>query len=463
MDNIVISKNIFNYSLIKIGIIFVNIVLLIYGVNYEYQYYMSIISAIFFIMYLVVLYKYRYEIFILAMPFYMSQLGTIASNVLIEKGTYLTELMTYSYTTGSTIKLVFYNIIFFEIISLIFCILTKNIKIKYKYNKKICNLILCLVSTLIIISFIGLIIDGVPIFMKIDRIQYVNNYQSFIFNKVSGQLYIGVFVLGMICGISYISKDIKIFKRCVFMYCCVIVYFILRGDKFSGLVNIIYLFFIPLATILYKYQNFKPKISKLIIVGIVLGIIFLSIINYHYSNINKSESTDRVKERISAQGQVWWAIDRSVSYGNEASSSEISNEIRSYFNTNIDKTDIGLNKLMKVIAPMDISNSFIKNKVNFTMGYPAIGLYLYGYIGLILFQIIYGILLAICIIYMYKIILSRDYFSAIIIGKIYIEMIGSLSMGNLYNVFSKEVLIYILILIFFYLVQNSKKKYKVEA
>lgn len=440
-------------------IIFINLIFILYGTNYSYKYIMSTISALLFMIYLINIYKYKYEMFLILAPFYISQLGVVLSNLIIEKGILLKELMLYSYTTGSTTKLVFYNIIFFEIAVNIFYAVNKFENLKFKFNKKVCNVLLSIVLCIVLISFAGFIFDGVPIFMGIDRIQYVRSYQSFLFNKISGQLYISTFIIGIIAGISYVKNERKNFKKCVVIFIFILIYFLLRGDKFSGLLNIIYLFIIPIYLQLYKFSNFKIKLSKLIIIGAFIGLVFIYIINFHYSHINKSNSANRISERIAAQGQVWWAIDKNVSNGYKASDSEIVKEVESYFNKNIDKSDLGLNKLMKVIAPTTVYSSFLGNGVNFTMGYPAIGLYLYGYLGLVFFQIFFGTLLCICLSYTYKTLISGEYFRCIISGKIYIELIGSLSMGNLYNILSREIVLYIIIIILMNIVKVNKVKH----
>ncbi|MEI2428592.1 hypothetical protein V8V54_26810, partial [Priestia megaterium] len=145
---------------------------------------MNLINLIFIFIYLIfgigMVKNNKYWPFFLF--FYIAQLWTIFSVYYIEQGIYITEQNRFSFTTGSTYKLVIQNLVFFNSAMLTLYMLSrlkgKSLKLEAQtanynyYNKKIYNLVLYLVFIVSLLYISDAILTYLKYRGSFDRFDY---------------------------------------------------------------------------------------------------------------------------------------------------------------------------------------------------------------------------------------------------------------------------------------------------
>jgi len=395
-------------------------------------------------------YKKTPTFFWLFFLFYFGQGIAIISCVYLESGNYISEQAVFAYVTGATSRLVMYNLIFFLAGLVMFTLYIKNGRRSFAVSQSIPKLgiwTICLgLSLLLTILYIGLYIYGVPLFEGLDRYRYWADHPMPVFRLLSGQVYLLLFLLGILFAHS---------KRRIYLVlligCCV--YLILQSVKFSGLFIVGYLFLLPIIITRLTKGKLPLPLKSIGIYAIVICSLFLSVIYYHYSAIHYSPDlpiTESIANRVlGLQGHVWWGTDVEVMNRNRiVDFDQLSKEFSSFMSFSPEDEDVGMKYLMSLVAPPYIAQAYLEKGVNFTMGYPAIGLYIFNYVGLAFLQIIVAAIVVVAIAYVYQKITRYQLIRAAVAIKIFIEIYGAFTIGNFYQLFSLKVVIYVLISIF---------------
>ena len=100
---------------------------------------------------------------------------------------------------------------------------------------------------------------------------------------------------------------------------------------------------------------------------------------------------------------------------------------------------------MKLITSQDMVVQYYTMGVEFTEGYPAIGLIYFGYFGLIPFQLLMGMFYGRCAFILYKSICIADAPACFLMGKINFLFVIGLVGGNLWKLLSYKTLICLLL------------------
>lgn len=441
------NQNTFNNVIIST--ITITIMCMIWNILFKPSIITAIIPAAMYICFGYIYIRYEPFLFMLTFLFYYSQMTAIISGIYIESGTFIPEEMIYSEATGSTARLVLFHMIF--IVTLIYCIkkllpkvISKAIFYKISISDTICYFFYCIAAISLLVGLTGILIYGTPLLLKISRFQYYLIINP-IFLSIIRKYYIIPFIAGYIIAIK---KDNRLHLiSCISILLLLVVILILYGDKFSALSIYIYLFFFPYLTLnLYKRINTNPiPLKKPFFILLVTLLFFLPLIYYHYSNEmagSRSAVLEQVTNRIFAlQGHVWWGVDSIVNSGSYYPSDQRNKELQAIISLSEPNYYTGMHFLMSIISPSIISESFIRDGVNFTMGYPAIALYLFGYIGIIPFQIFISFIVSIIIIYLIYSITCNNIIHLILSCKLLMMTYDSLTTGNLYVLFSKESLL----------------------
>ena len=444
-----LSKNTFT------GAVLVCIAILVVLTNAMPKIEYAIISIVLLILYFYVIYKYEPNVFMLLLLLMFGQLSAIVSNAYIESGGFILEQIRYGYTTGSTVRLVAYNIVFIVASVSVYNALSNIKAFNYRY---ICNKVpmayLYFIYIIITIMFMlllgGLIVYGSPLIMKIDRFEYWNNHPMPILESIRYKMNIVALLLGMI----HANNTIGITNKRCNITMLILIFFIniLYGDKFSGAILTLCLFITPLAfNAIVKYG--KLHISyRMVAYGVAFVVIIVTLISYHYRDIARSS---QVKELIIAralglQGHVWWGIDEiyfrkgSAEYPNPCPK----DRWRVLLGEKLGESETGMNALMYEVSPAKLVNDYIERKVRFTMGNPAIALYTLGYGWLIIYQILTSILYTLFMMYFRKQIMSFNIFRASICTLIFLGMVEAVVMGNIYFIYSTYIIKYVVLIIY---------------
>lgn len=404
------------------------------------------LSVIVFVLLGIVLLKWQPLFFILMFYLYFGQLSATFSGALIEKGIWVSELVQWSYPTGGTMRLVFYNMIFFMGAVVSFLVLSRYIPKSAKpYTKKesICVTTLVWGASAVVLAVCiwGLVTNGSALLQGIDRFTfwYLNPNPGL--QKAVSNLPFVCMLLGFLYSKN---DDKKVRAGCLTILVVAILVNVLYGEKFSGIFLQILFFALPLLIGKYQDKTQTVSLTKIVAVCSVGASLFLPLILYHYSTIHSSTNAwQSLVNRLSLQGEVWWAIDSMMQSGAIVPGNNLDAEIRASFSPSVDTTQVGLRHLMTVISPWWLVERYFEKSVTFSMGYPAIGLYNFGYNGLVVVQIVAGLISSLTAVYFAIKVIRSQFIRSVLSFKIMLYPMFAFAMGNLYEIFSLKMLFYL--------------------
>lgn len=232
---------------------------------------------------------------------------------------------------------------------------------------------------------------GIPLLKGIHRTIYFGTIVPEYVNFIKGRLSFICLVLGYY---YFISKS----KRYLLYFCLIVIYHILCSIKGGELLIIIYAFFLPL-TLNYSEAALsinKKKVNRKIrytLIFLIISIFTIIFINYQtVENYDKGTSAlDKIEKRIEAAGQIWWVI-------NDQKQVDAQFRWDKFIDNFSDKNDQyaqGMNQLMNEVVPANILDTWRSaddRGRSLANGFPAIGYYYFGYIGVVGFLIAFGLI-----------------------------------------------------------------------
>ncbi len=244
----------------------------------------------------------------------------LASNIYLSfNEVYILEQDTYSFYNNNYLYLIIFYLYFFYIAYIFFRINVKTITtIIYKNSiyphKNLNKILIVFVVALLSIAYLNLALSDLPPLLKggyINRIGYLEETRLWSILKPFGAVLVIVpIILGYLNGHHFIYKKTNIFLYIIlFIY---IFYLLLIGQKFSGILQAFFYFYLPIIIyyILYNKNFFNKKIVSQILIFGTLMIFWLA---YHYSNNPLSEKVGGAFQfliyRIFAlQGHLSWGF-----------------------------------------------------------------------------------------------------------------------------------------------------------
>ncbi|HFW4749247.1 TPA: DUF6418 domain-containing protein, partial [Escherichia coli] len=193
----------------------------------------------------------------------------------------------------------------------------------------------------------------------------------------------------------FISKS----KRYLLYFCLIVIYHILCSIKGGELLIIIYAFFLPL-TLNYSEAALsinKKKVNRKIrytLIFLIISIFTIIFINYQtVENYDKGTSAlDKIEKRIEAAGQIWWVINDQKQVDAQFRWDKF---IDNFSDKKNDQYAQGMNQLMNEVVPANILDTWRSaddRGRSLANGFPAIGYYYFGYIGVVGFLIAFGLI-----------------------------------------------------------------------
>jgi hypothetical protein len=387
------------------------------------------------------------------------------SITIIEGGAYMIEIFESGYPTGATARFVFYMQLF-----TIGCYLTyrklRNSKLPFHHQEEFINdrtivlLFNAFFITVLLILAVILMVYGTPLSTGLGRTKYWGEVAP------PGTRYLNSLLpqLNFVNGIFLTQTIQKRSRRLLIgiLLSALIIQF-LQGEKFSGLFLSSYFFALP-----SLFQNYKsinlPVGLKLVFGAIALGLLALIsiFVNYTLQFGDPLMGLFMIADRISLQGQVWWATDRLTSNSLE----DISYFVNHLFGFGVGVKEKGLNYLMFLIAPPAVANAYFDSGSGFTAGFPSIILlgsgYLWGIPIILLCAMLMGVVL-----YLFSLAFTRKkiLFSVIVL-KLFFAAYLAFAMGDIHLLVSIKYLVFILFtVILFYvniiLFRSSNKSIKI--
>ena len=440
---------------ISLALIFLCVIFNIYGQNLL----LNGLSIFAFTVYSLMLFKTAREIMKVYYLLFLLTAGGVLSVFLIEyQAIYLNEIQVNAYNIGATPLLVFYIALFSEFLVLFssFFIQKTTIQKKVEYNQDFFLLgMLVFTFSILLILYYVIIKNGSPLFSGIDKFHYIKQYFTPFTLRLSSYLLIfSSFTLGFLYSCN------KYRKGCVVGVCLILLFFILRGEKFGGIVFSSFYFLCP---VLIKKEVFFKFSIKFVFVIILLMLIFtFSIFINYYNKFNNVDKTiTQFQNRIAGQGQLWWRIVELKKYKtNIYDNKDID---RQFYSKN--KYGTGMDYLMqKAFVDYNRYNVYKKANVRLTFAFPAILEYFFNYWQIIILIIFYSFYSSLIFSLLYKAVIANDYFLSIMVIKLYSMLLEIIAMGNLYFLL-KTTNLFVLFILTVYLLTfyNIKIRFKIPS
>ena len=420
----------------------------------------GVISVLMYLLLCVLIWRIDKIILILLTPFLLMQFSSLISNSYLEYGGYVSEAKEFTYATGSTLRLLTLQSVFFiSAVAAFQFFNSKKLLVSISNEKKEIAFedypIIFIIILMLLILLFNIFIQGAPIIDKVTRFDYWSSiHGGTILKKILALLDYFSFFIGVLYAkyrnVNYLRKALILG-----LLFSALLLNILYGEKFSGifLLCMMYLMGYLLVQEIKGLLDVNPV--KILLLVSTMGYLFYILISWSYINLYYY-SEDAVVEIIihrifELQGEVWWVVDNNV---NNGLTKGVALDLIKH---NSENKPGGIFLLMELIAPQNTFDEYVAKGVPFTMGYPAIAVYTLGYVGAFILQIISGIISAIVAAYaMRKAILSQYIRgSAAII--LYLLCMWSFNLGSVYVLFSITSGLAMFILILDMLVLKEKK------
>ena len=429
-------KNIYNiiYTLIVICFLNATIVCNIDEVT------SVIISFVIWCVYVYIIATRCNKYIFLVLPFVFSYSSAIIAELYFElNNLYIIEINEFTRATGALSRLVLYDVLFF---SSAYWIYTKLVDDKTDLvleiqREKVIWIIFLLLSIALIV---GLWIYGSPVLNGQDRYAYwFLDVQDPFIKAIHYNYAIAILLL------SFLFDE----RRKIVVICIIIAAIItmLGGEKFTQFINWIFYFMMVYFVRHEVILSSKIKV-KLFFVFSSIIIILICLISYHYTELSGSSDAleDMFIMRFASQGQIWWGVDKLIS--------DLDNNVDVFFQEmhywldfKLDEDIIynfGMYKVMSVISTQERVLRYLDLGIRFTLGWPGVGLYYFGYFGLIFAQLIFGTLLGWWCAITYKVIKKANIVKVLILIELYRYLVEAFVMGNMYVLFSIKGLAFVL-------------------
>lgn len=404
-------------------------------------------SAFMFVFFGILMYRLNKLWFTYLFIFYFPQLWATLSSVYIETGIYLSEQGRYSYATGATSRLVLYNMIFFLCLLIFIGFFKKSYDKLDNITMKSNTIVLLLLSGItltILLLLLNLVKTGIPLLSdgSINRFNFWKQYAAYpkmeiLYNYINSY----AFLLGLIFSKNY-SKFCRKWSLILFVFLFSLYY--LHGNAFGGLFSITVFFLLPNAV--HKIKEGKGLVNKkwiLIISSLLVLFVLFKYIEYRFM-FNYENPLELVIYRIfGLQGHVWWGTDV-LTKDLGVFDQPLFKAEDIFFPSSENLT--GMQFLM-VLLGGNKGYAYIEQGINFTMGYPAIIVLSFGYLGAIIFQIGFTLVLSLLITYLDKYINSGALLRAMFIFIIFSKTQTFASMGSLSAIFNMSNLLCIIIIL----------------
>lgn len=338
---------------------------------------LTILSAIAYLCIIGALYAKSRTIFWLLMPFNVYHCWMIVSNWVIEHGAYMTELGEFGTMVGSTLAYSIYALFQNLIVAiLVSAMIGAKWNLKQNSARKL-QTGLGFVAILALTLSVFALHNGSPVFSGTDRFSYLDNV-GFLPKKV----YLLHFASGFIAGVCSVRRKMR--RWAIGSLLLWLVAVVLMGDKFSAIFATVLAF--VCGRMAYESVNRSAGVvirekcgAKYYLVALcVLAVVPI----FGYNKYHHIDSEDGIKEMLFRrilvdQGAVWHGtFRRALSNSPQYNVAEVLGE------DTLD-TPSGINALMYVVADYRFARASREAGISFTMGYPAITVYVFGpFIGI---------------------------------------------------------------------------------
>jgi hypothetical protein len=384
---------------------------------------------------------------ILAMPLIITRAATVISLIFIEGGAYMPEIGRVGAPGDASASFVFVSALFFTSYAIVFFALDRIVSM-YARSRIVGRLAVLLRWPVIGICAVlaGLVLlqgsrTGFPLLHGVDRFLYRRFYGEGAVLLLLENKSIVAAVLGSMVFSTSTTRLEKAAAATLFL--SVIVECFLFGDKFFTILSAAAYFAMP--GLLLGGQAMRRAIPRILLAGSVLLAAVVSITVYIYSDygtLPMDRASERLAERVAGQGELWFVATQDA----PALLDWKADEVQRYVGSLQDKDPgsaafaDGADTYYFIFkyAPQKLKDAFKANQgwVQYTMGFEAIGLVMFGYVGLTLLVTAAGALAALFYLFLYRAFLSENPLSIVMASWASMQIYMAVQQASLWAVFA---------------------------
>jgi hypothetical protein len=270
-------------------------------------------------------------------------------------------------------------------------------------------LLVCI--TLGLIAFVQGSQSGFPLLQGVDRFLYRREFGSPLVLMLLDQKFLVAAILGSIAFAPRHAPLLKAFATMTLLALTTL--YFLFGDKFFTILTEVSFFLMPL--LLQRLGRLRPTIMRVAPVAVAMLCGSLGATLYIYSDYGRlpvDRTIVRVGERIAGQGELWFVASRDSRrvvawdgnlvqrYGEALSDAPPADTASA--------KGIETFYFIQHYAPTKLAAAFRKNEgwVQLTMGYEAMALVMFGYVGVAIAMALAGTLVALLSLYLRRVFAS---------------------------------------------------------
>ena len=397
----------------------------------------------------VVLARLEPTLFVMSFMLFLANMGAITGGLLIEFGAYVSEQERYGFATGSTIRLAFYWLAFLTVSTFGYRALHRHrrqprrgpdaVRLSTAWRWSLYSL----AGVLVLVVFVALFVNGSPLLERTDRFTYWRTNAIPFLQPIHNQASTAVFLVGLAFAFAprKLERAIALLIALVFL-----IYFVFQGEKFTALTHVVFAFLLPVAVRTLSSPGARIPLAKTLVAGAILAGALTGLILFQYQTIfGSADPVARLVQRVALQGHVWWGVDERIRAGElpVEPATQRAHELAALLKIQPPTDEVGMAHLMRTVAPLNLVERYERQGIRFTMGYPAIGLYLFGPVGLLVLQAVAAMLFVGLFSYMAWAIGHARVLHGVIAYKLYYELHGPFTMGELHDLTNPKILVFL--------------------
>lgn len=432
--------------------------------NYRFTSYIS--AAVFFIYIIISVFVERDKIFLKYLPISLSAIFFLVGSFVCDNlNIWLGEINMTTYYVGAFNLLALYYWIFFTILGWMdnfFLKITQRNQTNIKYNNFQISVFIYRYGN-VIIFIMGLILF-LLVFKKpsfagnyFNRLDYAKNNSSRILNIL--RVFPAIFC-PLLVG-RFINDEIELnlsnlIKKVIVPYIPYILFLVWTGNKYGAFIELIYLFVIPIMTVIKLDKNNIKKIIKYIPM-FVFAILILLVLYYVLMGVSIESSIGLIGIRIACQGELWWKMIATHKY-NGFNSGLIQNEVGLIIQSikqEAANKNYGIYHLMDMLGAPAVVKYYIERGTRFTAAGIELPFYCMGYLSFILIPIIYSIIISYFVNVYANATKEKRILASIAAARFIQISLAAIQQGDWYAFFSVVPIMFMCILIFSQIVSRK--------
>lgn len=292
------------------------------------------------------------------------------------------------------------------------------------------------VVSYLLLSFAVIFYFKPALVLQVDRFFYDKSVLGFWGNVTNLGYY---FCLGL--GIAFFCARSKF---AFLLFVLVMFVFLLKGHKFGNLIDAVFLFVLPY----FCVAAVSVLRKKFFVIFSGIGFFLFVAVGINLYLFPSFSPEEYLKTRLSQEGQLWWGVARNEEY-RQLHLEEWGGEFATYFSDELMEENfynIGMYKVMRLTAPHGVVEKKIENFSRYARSTQALLLYYFNLFFVFVFMALFGGVWGWLLRRMYLSVVNFRLVESILLCRLFYIFMKAFKDGDLYKIFSLEMLVIIVLL-----------------